>query len=170
MEEYSGLNPLLREIETALNNKAYLLAIVCTLALPDICATLEAKEPLKSKEVGNRYRLWCEGNLPKDFLKPNDLWKLRNGVIHSGKAMKTGGMYSRVLLIPENKNIKIINCDINGDYVYNVKEFCSTIIGATKKWLDKNKDNVYIKDRMKDLLQYRIGGLLPYISGIDVIA
>lgn len=62
------------------------------------------------------------------------------------------------------------NCVMNDAYVYNVVEFCQHFTKAVYDWFEANRDDETIKANIPRLMQYRQGGLSPYIVGMTVLA
>ena len=166
----TALFPLLQEIEIAARNRLYLLAVVCSLSLPDICVRLELENGAKASQIGAKYKAWCSRNLPTDFLRPADLWRLRCKLVHEGKLSGlTGEDVRRIILIPENPCLSVRDCKFNDAYAYDAKDFCLVITNGVKRWLVANERNEIIQKNLQNLLQYRVHGMAPYIVGLPII-
>lgn len=166
----TALFPLLQEIEIAARDRLYLLAVVCSLSLPDICVRLELENWAKASQIGAKYKEWCSRNLPTDFLKPADLWRLRCKLVHEGKlsGLNAEGI-RRIVLVPENPCVSIKNCQLGDAYTYDAKDFCLVITDGVKRWLKNNESNEIVQKNLNNLLQYRRDGMVPYVVGLPVI-
>jgi hypothetical protein len=71
-----------QEIERCEHAKCYLALLHVLLALPDVCAFLEA-DP--KEKVGDRYVTWCDAFLPKSqTVSGVDRYQMRNALLHGG--------------------------------------------------------------------------------------
>jgi hypothetical protein len=131
-----AMKTILSEITAACKYKLYYLAIMLCLALPDICAALEASNGETSKK---QYEAWFDKWLaPKygEYMKAEDMYRLRCGVLHQGKMGHPGLRYNRVAfalpllvhknLLPNRKNPEILNLSIG--------LFCKDVVDSVKAW------------------------------------
>ena len=73
------------EIERCENAKCYWALLHVLLALPDVCASLEADSASASPKVGDRYVDWCTTYLPASpAVSGADRYQMRNALLHSG--------------------------------------------------------------------------------------
>ena len=75
----------IEEIERCENAKCYWALLHVLLALPDVCASLEADPAAASTKVGDRYVDWCTTYLPASpAVSGADRYQMRNALLHSG--------------------------------------------------------------------------------------
>jgi hypothetical protein len=75
----------LEEIDRCLSAKCYWALLHVLLALPDVCACLEADPASASPKVGDRYVGWCDTYLPVGpAVSGADRYQMRNALLHSG--------------------------------------------------------------------------------------
>lgn len=166
----SPLYPLLNEINAASRSGAPFLAVAMTVALPDICVSLVSDD---GRSDGERYKKWCKDNLEAggyfSFVTPADLWSMRCGVLHNGRF---GDMKHRVrrVIFTLPGDFTMINCQLNDAYTYSVVEFCQNFTRAVFDWAEANRENEQMKANLPRLMQYRFGGLAPYVVGPTVLA
>jgi hypothetical protein len=168
-EQGSPLYPLLNEINAAVTHGAPFLAIAMTVALPDICVSLKSPN---GRTNGERYKAWCEENLSKEefgFVTGDDLWSMRCGVLHNGRFGDLKHNVARVIFALPGKG-SLVNCRFNDAYVYSAVDFCKNFTQAVYRWMEKNKEDETVKANIVRLMQYREGGLRPYIDGMTVLA
>lgn len=167
-EQESPLYPLLNEINAAVTHGAPFLAIAMAVALPDICVSLISPD---GRTNGERYKAWCAENLGKEFsfLTGDDLWSMRCGVLHNGRFGDLKHNVARVIFALPGK-ATLVNCQLNDAYVYSAVDFCKNFTQAVYQWMEKNKENEMVKANTPRLMQYRPGGLSPYINGATVLA
>ena len=168
-ESPSPLYPLLNEINQAARNGMPFLAVAMTLALPDICSSLASTDGRTDRD---QYKRWCKENLAGDafsFVTPDDLWSMRCGVLHTGRFGDMQHNVARVIFaLPGSATFT--NCQVNDAYIYSVVEFCQRVTEAVHRWMEANKSDATVQSRLPNLMQYREGGLAPYILGATVIA
>ncbi len=138
------------------------------VALPDICVSLMSSN---GETNGNLYKKWCNENLGPEFsyVKGEDLWSMRCGVLHNGRFGDMKHSVSRVIFVLPG-NVNMANNIIEDAYVYSVVSFCQNFTDAVHEWFEQNRENETVKANLPRLMQYRVGGLSPYIKGPTVLA
>lgn len=170
MASESPLYALLNEINAAANRGLPFLAITMTVALPDICVSLISED---GRTNGAAYKAWCERNIPKNefnFVTPEDLYSMRCGVLHNGRFGDLTHSVARIIFALPNSGATFVNCQFNDAYVYSIVDFCKHFTGAAFNWMERHKDDQTVLRNMPRLMQYRHGGLEPYIQGATVLA
>lgn len=166
------LELILREIEMALDADLNYLAIAVTLAIPEICVSLEC-DPGKMWVDEKKYVAWYDANITASSLRGIDCWRLRGGVVHHGgfashpksefrriifTLLKQGSVDSNLYERAGEK--PVIDLD--------VKVFCATMAIAARDWFKRNEDNPNVKANLPHMVQYRgwklpIGVVIPAI-------
>ncbi|MHA6645620.1 hypothetical protein [Mesorhizobium sp. A623] len=170
MAEGSPLCPLLNEINIAAANGLPFLAVGMTVTLPDICVSLSSTD---GRTKGERYKAWCNANLPQDKLSlvsADDLWSMRCGVLHNGRFGDLKHSVARVIFALPNSGAAFVNCQINDACFYSVVDFCKLFTDSVHRWFEANKGDATIAANVPRLMQYRQDGLAPYIVGPTVLA
>jgi hypothetical protein len=170
MAQESPLYPLLNEINKAAEGGLPFLAVAMTVALPDICVSLASQD---GRTNGKAYKAWCEENLPQDkfsFVTPDDLWSMRCGVLHNGRFGDMKHNVGRVIFALPNSGFTIVNSQFNDAYVYSVVDFCRLFTEAVYHWFEANREDTTVNANLPRLMQYRPGGMPPYIVGPTVLA
>jgi hypothetical protein len=120
----SPFDQILLDIERALIAKFYYLAIMMTLALPDICACLESPNG-NTRGRGDAYKQWFRKHLSQKFrnLTDVDAYQLRCGVIHQGHfGDHPRRNYDRIIFVGRNPSVKFVGdavATINPDVSFN---------------------------------------------------
>jgi hypothetical protein len=169
-QETSPLHKLLGEVNIAAASGTPLLAVMMCLALPDICSSLASQD---GRSNADRYKAWCKDNLGGEFnfVTGDDLYSMRCGVLHNGRFGDLKHNVGRVIFaLPNQQNNRIINSQSNDAYIYSVVDFCRNFTDAVAKWYEKNRESDIIKSNLPRLMQYREGGLPPYIRAATVLA
>jgi len=162
---------IFREIERALDAQLYYSAIAMAVTLPDVCAALEAGNGRTSAE---KYKAWYRANVGQayGFLKDEDCYSLRCGVVHQGRFGGHGMQYGRVVFtmpIP-GRNILIHNNVMNDALNLDADRFCRDMIQSARTWFVAHQNDQHVQANLPNLVQLRPGGLAPYIVGLPVIA
>ena len=164
------MDVLKREVEGALDARLYYLAVMFSLTLPDICAALESPSGTTN---GARYKAWYETWLASAYsmLTADDMWSLRNGVVHQGKLGHPKMQYSRVLFtVPSAQQNVFHNNIINDALNLDAPTFCRDILAAVDRWYAAMSEDPNVQSNLPRLIQYREHGLPPYLSGMPLIA
>lgn len=164
------MDVLTKEIEKALTSGFYYLAIVSSLTLPDICAALESPDGESNKK---RYVDWCDlWLLPKyPNLTSSELYNLRCGVIHQGKAIHPSMGYSRILFtLPVKQNIVSHNNIINDALNLDAVTFCRDVLECVGNWYTREKNNPQVMANLSNMVKYYPNGIAPYIVGVPIIS
>ncbi len=161
----SPLYPLLNEINRAAASGMPFLAVAMTVALPDLCVSLAS---VNGRTNGELYKQWCRDNLGPEFdvLTAEDFWSMRCGVLHNGRFGDMKHSVARVIFaLPSPQQNVFVNCQMNDAYFYSVVDFCRNFTQAVFIWCEKHKQDANVQANMPRLMQYRIGGLSPYVGG-----
>jgi hypothetical protein len=158
------------EIEHALKNGLYYLALVCTLSLPDVCAALES---LTGETTARQYRDWYDRWLRQKYpqVTGDDLYGLRCGVVHQGQLAHPKSQYSRIVFILPNAQRGFIHRVIVDDVLHlYLVTFCTDMVTAVTQWYAAKQNDANVIANFSRLVQYRPQGLAPYIEGVPLIA
>lgn len=167
-ETSSPLHPLLNEINKAAVGGFPFLAVVMTIALPDICVSLVSQD---GRSNGERYKDWCKDNLGPgfEFVTGDDLWSMRCGVLHNGWFGDLKHNVGRVIFALPGRNT-LVDCQLGDAYFYSVVTFCANFTKAVADWFEKNKNDPNLQANLPRLMQWRPNGFPPYIAGAAVLA
>ena len=158
---------LVNDINTALENEAYLSALSLVLTLPDVCG--KAKYP--NKKVGERYISWYDEYVGQyetyigkttPYLSGEVVYSLRNSFLHQAtpdidkdKISESQNKIDEfVLVIEPKKEIEIyadttcVNAD-NKIYNVNIQRLCLIITKCALNYYNDNKN-------LFDFIQYEI--------------
>jgi hypothetical protein len=167
------MEAIIREIESALQQRFYYLGIATTLTLPDICAALAAPAGSTAGRNQASYEAWYNANLAAKYptLTASDCYRLRCGVSHQGRFGHPRMQYARALFTVPNaqRNVfhnNIINDALNLDTII----FCSDVIQSIRDWLVANRENATVQANLSHVVQFRPQGLAPYMVGMPLIA
>ena len=162
---------ILSEIKSAVEQKSYYVAIMLTLAIPDICAALESDD---GRTTGEKYKAWYTKHLQPTFklLTAESCYSLRCGVFHQGRMELAGKniSYGRVIFTVPSPAGGIHNSVLNDALVFDAKRFCDDVVAVAIAWWAASAEIQNVARNAANLLQYRACGLLPYTNHMPVIA
>jgi len=105
------------------------------------------------------------------YLKPEDLYSIRCGVLHQGRFGDLRHNVERVIFLPpDGSRNAFVDCKLNDAYFYSVEAFCRNLCDAAFVWYEANRDDPVVQVNSKRMMQYYPEGLPPYVRGATVIA
>ncbi|MCK4096449.1 hypothetical protein HCY64_10390 [Acinetobacter radioresistens] len=173
----------LDSIRLSLATKNYFGAIAMALTLPDICASIEAENNETSRE---KYCAWFDSYLSQEYKIPADDWS-EEKVLFSAKecyAARCSFLHQGTNITSHQKVLKgvekaapsvsfmkdtIISKVSRNDHevTLDVDSFCQNMINAVNKWIEDNKNNEIICDKIAKLPNVYVGtGSLPFVYTI----
>ena len=163
------LEDILAEIDRALDQGFYYLAVATVLTLPDLCVSLASED---GRSNGKGYVKWCNDNLGNEFawVTGDDLWSFRCGVSHNGRFGDLKHNVGRVIFSLPFRGNTFTNCQMNDAYVYSVEDFCRNFMSAVRSWYAAHESDATLRKNLDRMVQYRPDGLAPYISGMPLLA
>lgn len=164
------MDAIFEEIRRALDARLYYLALVGTLALPDICAALESTD---GQTTGPKYKAWCDQWLSARYpdITADDLWFMRCGVVHQGRAGHPKSQFARVVFtVPSADHSVWHNNVVNDALNLDIEIFCYDVIEAACQWYDTKQNDPHVLANLPRLMRYYPNGLAPYLQGMPVVA
>lgn len=169
------MEAILREIERALSAQLWYAAIVLTVTLPDICASLEARPNARPDGQRARYKSWYNKHASAMLgLSADDCWNLRCGVVHEGRYSHKGmkGNYERVAFtLPDGAGVHNIVLQTPSYKVLSLHLpiFCQEMMDGVRVWFEKKRNDPVVQVNLERLVQVRPNGYMPYINGPNII-
>ena len=156
------VNKLIKEINFALDNDLYFVALNTALTLPDICGKAEYPN-ISDSTPGKRYKKWYQEYIgqyekPNDnvyndgmpYLDDNTVYQLRCSLLHQGNPNvgkeKTG--IDKFILTIESKNEFGVYTDASSmsldvipykTYTVSVRRLCFILCQCASKYYEENK-------------------------------
>jgi hypothetical protein len=155
----SPIQMILKEVESALDNGLFYLALTVALTIPGICAALESPAGSTSGQDKIKYKAWYSANLAIQYpnLTAEDCYSLRCGVVHQGKFGDPSKMqYARVIFtLPNAQNNVFHNNIINDALNLDAVTFCRDIIEAARVWAFAKQNDALVQQNASLLVQLR---------------
>lgn len=155
------VNPLIKNIELALENNLLYSALSLTLALPDVLSSLE--QP--NYRGRQKYINWCNKyfftqNHYGNDMNASDIYALRCAYLHSGMDKLSKQSISKIIdkfmFVYSNNGLLVHRNRIYLDNTYTLQldlsTFCKEIIDAAKKFLEINKDDEAINKNAEEII------------------
>lgn len=167
------MDDFLQEIEQALENNLFFVALQATLALPDICGALQSDD-----SVGKRYKEWFNQYGRKHTysrMTAEDCYYFRCSMLHQASTVPSpydGEQlnYTRILFVVEPECLYHNNV-INGALNIDLHIFCRGIIAGVREWqrhMEETQNEVYAK-KYSQMIRVYMEGLAPYTQGLITI-
>lgn len=176
------LEPILRDIQRALESGAPYSALASAVTLPEICMRCEQRDIFSTKGENRSatvYTRFVETYLPNWTLglTGNDLFILRCGLSHRGQTTQRESPLRYIFHPPDpSGNISHGNRSYCGGELHrldiDLQTFCNDIADAVRRWFDANKDNEIVQRNLGDVLQVREDdfGLGVFVEGMTYLA
>lgn len=161
---------LLEDVHKALDAKAFYLALMGALALPDICGSMEYPD---GRAGSDRYAAWFDkwvGERYLGFLDGKQCYGFRCDMLHQGVTGQSHREYSRILFVlPGGTMVRMHRNIFNGALNLDLPVFCSDVTGGVHRWLEATSETEPIKSNLSRLMQIYPNGLAPYMVGVPII-
>lgn len=169
------MEDLLVELKAVAGAGFYSVALFTSLAIPDICASLESED---GKATGARYKAWFDKWVASKYppMRDGDVaisgsvcYAYRCGLLHQGKAMHKDLGYSRVLFLTPGP-LTLHNSILLDALAVDIPSFVNDISTGVREWLKSVRGTEPFDAHYKNFMKRHRGGLAPYVVGVDLIS
>jgi hypothetical protein len=163
------------QIESALEQNLYYLALHSVLALPSICGAMESDN---GKDSGNKYRAWFDKWVADKYFHPplgkitvtgGVCYSFRNGMLHQGRNNHKDLGFSKIAFTEPGSPISIHNSVMNDVLCLDLDRFCRDVINCARSWLASVKDEENFKSNYEYYLRRYPNGIPPVGQGFPMI-
>ena len=152
-------------IRKSITEENWFSALFLSLALPDICGSLENPEA----NVGDRYRDWFNRYLEPEYgemFSADDCYYFRCACLHQGLPIHARAANEGIHFIPPPPRGNIIHLNkLNNILQMQIDRFCIHMCEAVDRWSDDVHENEEIQTRIRQLIQiYPISSLKRFIK------
>ncbi len=164
----------MRQVVGALDNGLYLPALITTLTLPDICASLTHQ---RGKTDGDRYIRWAKKWLQYSPDAAARLWQFRCGLLHTGSlGQSQDALVARMMFVEPAAGVP----EVHGPeatvffegHAYtpiSLEAFVQEMIAAVERWLERyNADDLVQFNAARSVRRHPHG--FAFIADAPVIA
>ena len=145
------MKELLDQIGAALEQNLYYLALMGSLAIPDICGAMESED---GEATGARYKEWFDKYVPPAWFESEpavtgeDCYRFRCSLLHQGSSQHERSRYSGVMFLdPRAQNVmchRSVFISGSGEserrlLVLDIRLFCLEIICGAERWLKQSE-------------------------------
>ncbi|MES2434757.1 MAG: hypothetical protein V4586_13150 [Pseudomonadota bacterium] len=185
-----SLNPLVDQIEDALGNGQYFLALFVSLSIPDIAAAISSEN---GEARGTKYISWYEKwvrpkfalNLAADWIKaghspPTNIenpfdgescYYYRCGMLHQARSTHTKSHFSRVVFIEPNFTSHRVHYHREqGHLTIDLPWFCQEVIQGFRHWVETEHATVNYQRNIALTMQRYPTGFKGIIEGLPLIS
>jgi hypothetical protein len=161
------LSQYLRDIPAAMKGGSPFSALALTLALPDICGSIEYAELNRPNQVGERYRKWCDEWAKMVTVSGADCYALRCAYLHNGTD-EFRGPAARLAIF---NRIEFTFGQAGGGWLSNAipsdggqmvrtphETFCRDMIGAAEGWRRTRITDPRVTEAIAGLMSLRPAG------------
>lgn len=168
------MKDLLLQIDTALDANLYYLAMFGALAIPDICAAMQAES---GQTTSRRYKNWFNRYVAdryvvrgESLLSGEDCYRLRCSLLHQGTAYYKKGTYAQYILVESEATTNWVHLNrfkLPTGTVLNldVRTFCRDILSGAYAWLEEYESTDVFRENFDRFMQRRPDGIVN-INGI----
>jgi len=163
----TGMQQILGEIRIALDNGLLVIALMGTLAVPDICAALGSPN---GETSGAKYKAWFTAYLPAySNVDAGEIYKLRCGMLHQGASATAS--YRRALFLGPTPGFGVdhMTSIINDLLLLDLKSFCRDILDAAEAWVAANASAEPVKTNLEQLVRWYPEGFENAVAGAPIL-
>ena len=170
------MHTLITQTRTALEAKLYYLALMSSLAIPDIASALSSIDGRATKQrYIELYDSWVRPSLIETRSRENPLtgdvcYSFRCRMLHQGSSKEMGPYHTIMFIEPGYQNYKIHYCLVGGEaLLIQIDEFVDEVLEGCEKWLAANEGTTEFQANYKRFARRHPDGLEPYVIGVPVI-
>ncbi|QVL42619.1 MAG: hypothetical protein KFB92_14375 [Alcanivorax sp.] len=164
------MQDIIQQVRAVNGADLYYVSLFSALALPDICAALEAADGQASKA---KYVAWFDTHVApryNGFLDGETSYYFRCSMLHQGSTRHPRGRYSRVIFVePGHSGMVLHNNVINDALNIDVRIFCEDLCQAAEQWWQGAASEANVQTNLARFVTRHPTGLAPYIGGVPVI-
>lgn len=170
------MDHLLDEIEQAVSQRLWLLAVTGALLVPDVAAAL--RHP-SGQTTRARYKAWWSdsglGVAYDGYLSPEDAYRYRCSLTHQASGLHPDAESGRVLFMPPGPvTVHKISMGKIGPRQTNavaldIAAFVADVVGVARGWLNANAADPIVTRNLEASVRLHPQGLTPFIVGVPVV-
>jgi hypothetical protein len=159
------MEELIAQIRAASDAGLYYLALIGTLALPDICGALASANGVGT---ASKFKDWLRANVP-EVDDPDAIYGLRCSLLHQGRALPHGGHYPIAFMFPHPSVPQLHNfATVSGVDTVNwlsIPIFVDEVTSGAEAWLAKYGNTARVTRNMEKFARLRPEGLPQHVAG-----
>lgn len=171
------MRTLISQTRKAAESELYYLALMSTLAIPDIAGALSDES---GRASGNRYAAWYEKwvrpRLQENRGRENPLsgqacYGFRCALLHQGRSQRQDDQYNNILFIePGHQNYGIHYCVVGGGaLLIQLTEFVEEVLRGCELWLEVSEGTEPFDKNYLSFARRHPQGIAPYVVGVPVV-
>lgn len=164
------MDDFLSQIEKALDNNLFFVALQSVLSLPDICGALQTDDDVRSK---TRYMEWFD-EYGKKYIRcqmtAEDCYNFRCSMLHQGSTVPSPSngkeaYYTRIMFVVD-ENCLYHNNVFFGALNIDLHIFCYGIMAGVREWqqeMERTQNANYMR-KYPVMVRTYLTGLAPYVQ------
>jgi hypothetical protein len=170
-DQGSAMIELLDDIERAVNAKAYYLALMGALALPDICGCMEHADGIATPA---RYQAWFDkwvGASLRGDLSGKQCYQFRCNMLHQGATGHPHQPYTRIVFVIPGPNPWGTFGTMRADKVMhlNMLDFLNSMGVGMQKWMHTVRGTQPFETHLERVVRTHPMGIAGAIEGLPMI-
>jgi hypothetical protein len=172
-----SMRTLISQTRKALESELYYVALLSSLAVPDIAGALESTNGQAS---GKRYAAWYESwvrpRLKESRGRENPLsgsacYGFRCAMLHQGRSQRNNDQYRHIMFVePGHPNYGIHYCLMGGNaLLIQLDEFVQEVLRGCELWLENVEGSEPFESNYAGFARHHPHGLAPYVVGVPVV-
>jgi hypothetical protein len=167
------IHSLLDQIDSSSSGGNFFVALIASLAVPDICGAMESPNGKASPAA---YMSWFDSWVSSAYITNGTplidgttCYYYRCAALHQARAQHPKLGYSRIIFIEPGHGLVMHRNVLNDVLNIDVRIFCSDITHGARQWLDQRGLHSLVRKNLSESMQRYPNGLPPFIVGIPVI-
>lgn len=167
------MEQFIKSIEASIQSENWLAALFMSLAMPDICRSLE-RPNIGRRETGYWYKNWVSRYIEEKYTSANfeeckfyadDFWLYRCSCLHAGVDLQNQKrMMNFNFTPPPASGCQVHLNNLGGKLQLQIDTFCRDMIDAVEQWRKEVDDDPEIIKRMDGLINISLAPFGSFIS------
>lgn len=171
------METMISQIRQAMESKLYYVALMATLAIPDIAGALSSEDGHANQtKYIDWYETWVRPRLIESRGRENPFtgqacYWFRCSMLHQGSSQDPKSRTNRVIFIePGAPNYSIHYCLIGNEVLLiQLDAFIEEALSGCELWLSSEKNTERFKRNFARFAAHHSNGLAPYVIGVPVV-
>lgn len=168
---------LISQVRMAMQSKLYYMALMTSLAIPDIAGALESANGWATEgKYIDWYEKWVRPRLAESRDRENpfsgqECYYFRCSMLHQGSSQHSKSPYTRIIFIePGAKNYGLHYCLIREEaLLIQLDAFVEEVLKGCELWLGSVKGTEQYEKNFIRFATRHSNGLAPYVLGTPVV-
>jgi hypothetical protein len=158
------MEELIRQIRAAAAANLYYIALIGSLALPDLCGALGSDN---GKATGPKFKAWLRDNVPEQANDADLIYGLRCSLLHQGSALPHGGHFPIAFTLPGTGQLHNLSTVVGNERIgwCSIPLFVEEVTRGAESWFSRFGQTALVTRNMEKFARLRPDGLPPHVTG-----